>query len=102
MKYLRIISLITSLFAPLMVAAQDGAFNDVVGFLTTGLNTIIVFLFLVATVIFLFGVVEYNSAAGEQEKQEEARNMIMWGVVFLAVMVAVWWVVYIELDFIFD
>ena len=103
MKYFRIISVTSSLLAPFMVrAASLGAFDDVVGFLSDGLNLIIIFLFLVATVIFLFGVVRYISAGGEEDKQAEARNMIMWGVIFLAVMVAVWGFVNIVLDFIFD
>jgi len=82
-------------------AAAAGAFDDVIDLLTIGLNTIIVFLFLVATVIFLFGVVRYISAGGEEDKQAEARNMIMWGIIFLAVMVAVWGFVNIVLDFVF-
>lgn len=103
MKYLRIISLVVSFLAPLIVSAASlGAFDDMVGLLTSGLNLIIVFLFLAATVIFLFGVVKYISAAGEEDAQKEARNMIMWGVIFLAVMVAVWGFVYVVLDFIFD
>ncbi|OGZ44476.1 MAG: hypothetical protein A3J55_04520 [Candidatus Ryanbacteria bacterium RIFCSPHIGHO2_02_FULL_45_17b] len=102
MKYLRIISLIITFLAPFMAsAAAAGAFDDVIDLLTIGLNTIIVFLFLVATVIFLFGVVRYISAGGEEDKQAEARNMIMWGIIFLAVMVAVWGFVNIVLDFVF-
>ena len=101
MKYVRIISPAFLLCMPLFAVAAD-TFNKVIGFLSTGLNTIIIFLFLVATVIFLFGVVRYISAGGEEDKQAEARNMIMWGVIFLAVMVAVWGFVNIVLDFIFD
>lgn len=87
--------------APLFAFAVGGAFNDVLGNVSSGLNTIIVFLFLVATVIFLFGVVKYISAAGDEEKTKEARQMIIWGVIFLAVMVAVWGFVNVVLDFIF-
>ena len=88
--------------APLLVSAQgSGAFDTTLGTISDGLNTIIIFLFLVATVIFLFGVVRYISAGGDEEKTKEARSMIIWGIIFLAIMVAVWGFVNIVLDFIF-
>ncbi|OGZ47318.1 MAG: hypothetical protein A3J54_03435 [Candidatus Ryanbacteria bacterium RIFCSPHIGHO2_02_FULL_45_13b] len=86
---------------PLFAFAQT-AFDNLIDTVSGGLNTIIIFLFLVATVIFLFGVVKYISAAGDEEKTKEARQMIIWGVIFLAVMVAVWGFVEIVLDFIFN
>jgi uncharacterized membrane protein (GlpM family) len=90
------------LFAsPLLAAAQGGSFDDFITTVSAGLNTIIIFLFLVATVIFLWGVVRYISAGGDEEKTKEARSMIIWGIIFLAVMVAVWGFVNIVLDFIF-
>ena len=111
MKYLRLTTLAVSLLAPLVAAAQPGlpglpgfgggSFDTVIAVLTDSINIIIVFLFLVATVIFLWGVVKYITAGGEEDKQEEARNMIVWGIIFLAVMVAVWGFVYVVLDFIF-
>ena len=88
------------MLAPLLAAAQ-GAFENTIGTVSAGLNTVIVFLFLVATVIFLWGVVRYISAGGDEEKTKEARQMIIWGIIFLAVMVAVWGFVNIVLDFIF-
>src|SRR3989338_1056826 len=88
------------LTAPFITLAQ-GAFDDVIGNVSNGVNTIIIFLFLVATVSFLWGGVKYISAAGDEEKTKEARQMIIWGVIFLAVMVAVWGFVNIVLDFIF-
>ena len=84
---------------PLFAFAQT--FLGTLGTISSGLNTIIVFLFLVATVIFLWGVVRYISAAGDEEKTKEARSMIIWGIIFLAIMVAVWGFVNIVLDFIF-
>ena len=86
--------------APFAALAQ-GAFDNTIGTISGGLNTIIIFLFLVATVVFLWGVVRYISAGGDEEKTKEARQMIIWGIIFLAVMVAVWGFVNIVLDFIF-
>ncbi len=54
------------------------------------LNYIIPFLIAVAVVIFLVGVVKYISAAGDEEKRKSGRETMMWGIVGLFVMVAVW------------
>ena len=75
------------------------AFPNFIQTVTTGLNTIIVFLFLVATVIFLFGIVRYITAGADEDRVAEARNMIIWGIIFLAVMLAVWGFVEIVSNF---
>lgn len=100
MKYRLVISLAFATLLPLVAAAQ-GRFNITVTVLTASINLLIIFLFLVATVVFLWGVVKYISAGGDEAKTEEARNMIIWGIIFLAVMVAVWGFVYVLLDFVF-
>ena len=101
-KYIRIPLLVVTALVPLFARAQTGAFDFVITTLRNSINILIVFLFLVATVVFLWGVVRYIMAGGDEAKVEEARQMIIWGIIFLAVMVAVWGFVYIVLDFIFD
>ena len=64
-------------------------------------DDIIIFLMLLATAVFLWGIIKYLTVGGDEEKIKEARRMIIWGIVFLAVMVAVWGFVNIVLDFIF-
>ena len=61
---------------PLFAFAQT-AFDNLIDTVSGGLNTIIIFLFLVATVIFLFGVVKYISAAGDEEKTKEAFKIVV-------------------------
>lgn len=104
MKYNKIAYLAFAALFPLIAAAQSGggSFDTVIAVLKNSINTVIVFLFLVATVIFLWGVVKYIMAGGEEDKVTEARQMIIWGIIFLAVMVAVWGFVYVVLDFIFN
>jgi hypothetical protein len=98
---LRLFPILAAFAVPLFAFAQ-GAFDTVINTLTDGINLIIVFLFLVATFVFLWGVVRYIAAGGDEDKVGEARNMIIWGIIFLAVMVAVWGFVNIVLDFIFN
>ena len=51
---------------------------------------VISLLIAVAVVIFLYGVVKYITAAGNEEKRKEAKDAMIWGIVGLFVMVAVW------------
>ncbi len=52
--------------------------------------------------LFLWGIVKYITAGGDEEKTAEARNMITWGIIFLAIMVAVWGFVNVFLEFILE
>jgi uncharacterized membrane protein YidH (DUF202 family) len=44
----------------------------------------------IAVVVFLIGVVRYVTAGGDEEKRKESRNMMIYGIIGLFVMVAVW------------
>ena len=70
--------------------------------LTDSLNRIIPFLFLVATVAFLWGIVRYITAGGNEDQTTEARKLIMYAIIAFAVMIAVWGFVNILITFIFD
>ena len=91
------------LLLPLGVLAQasytgsdvESIYDSVFGFV----NLLITFFILLATAVFLWGIIKYLTAGGDEEKIKEARRMIIWGIVFLAVMVAVWGFVNIVLDF---
>lgn len=88
-----------ALFLPVAVSAQTfgGTLTRISGFL----NQIIPFLILIATILFLWGVVRYITAGGDEEKVKEGRNLMIYGIIALAVMIAVWGFVNIVLDFVF-
>ena len=69
--------------------------------LTQVLNLLIPFLVLLATVVFIFGIVKYITAGGDEKKLEEAKNVIVWGIIALAVMLTAWGFVKIAIDAIF-
>lgn len=69
------------------------AATDVSSILTTVsniLNALIPLFMVIATVVFLWGIVRYITAAGDEEKVKEAKSFIMYGLIGLFVMVAVW------------
>ncbi|OGZ44474.1 MAG: hypothetical protein A3J55_04510 [Candidatus Ryanbacteria bacterium RIFCSPHIGHO2_02_FULL_45_17b] len=76
--------------------------ENVIVVLTASMNRIIVFLVLVATVVFLWGIVSYISAGGDETKTESARHLIVYGILGFVVMIAMWGFVAIIIDFIFN
>jgi uncharacterized membrane protein YidH (DUF202 family) len=54
------------------------------------LNVAIPLIIAIAVVVFLVGVVKYITAGGDTERRTEARNVMIYGIIGLFVMVAVW------------
>ena len=50
-------------------------------------------LFVVATVVFIWGVIQYVIAGGDEDKLSNAKNVIVWGLVGLFVMMMMWSIV---------
>ncbi len=59
------------------------------------LNPIINFLFVLATLVFLWGVIQYVIAADNTSKTEGAKKQMLWGIIGLAVMASAWSIVHI-------
>lgn len=86
---------------PSNISSNNITISRVFGRVTEVLNLIIPFLVLLATVIFIWGIVKYITAGGDEQRLEEAKNLIIWGIIALAVMISVWGFVYILIDAIF-
>jgi len=73
---------------PSLVLAQAGIFRflDLISALINRLVPIVIGL---AVLVFLWGVLQYV-VAKDSDKQKEAKNVMVWGVIALFVMVAVW------------
>ena len=63
------------------------------------LNTVIAVLFVLATVIFLWGVIQFIASSGSEEGRKKAKGIMTWGIIGLAVMAAAWGVANILVDF---
>ena len=51
---------------------------------------VIPILMIIATIVFIWGIISYVLAAGSDERKKEAKNLIIWGLIGLFVMVAMW------------
>ena len=57
------------------------------------MRQIIGILFTAGTVVFLWGVIQYMTAAGDEKKIKDARQKITYGIIGLFLMVAIWGIV---------
>lgn len=57
------------------------------------LNPLIVLLFAVALIVFFWGLVEFIFKAGSDEGRETGRRNMMWGIVGMFIMVAVYGII---------
>ena len=64
--------------------------NDVFNTVKDILDIIIPIALTVAVIYFFWGVGKYMTATGDSEKQEEARGIMIYGIIGLFVMVSVW------------
>lgn len=67
--------------------------SQIFGNIETVVRQAIGLLFVVATFVFLWGVVTYVIAGGDEKKVSEAKSYIIYGLVGLFVMVAMWGIV---------
>lgn len=78
---------------PFAAFAQVGETTNIPGFIeqiNAVINTIIPFLVGLAVLIIIWGVFNYISGAGDEEKRAQAKQYIVWGVVGVFIMLSVW------------
>ena len=85
-------------FTPFFALAIGKDIFYVIGLVEDILTWLVPLLIGVAVVVFLWGVVKYITAGGDEEKIKKGRDTMIWGIVGLFVMVAVWGLVWILLN----
>jgi NADH:ubiquinone oxidoreductase subunit 2 (subunit N) len=64
------------------------------------LNPLVVLLFSLATVIFVWGIIQYVLAsAGNPQQAETAKRTILWGIIGMFIMASSWGIVRLLCDF---
>ena len=75
-------------FLPMLAMAMT--VQDLIDSLGSIFNAIIPLLMVAATVFFLWGVLQFVTSGGDDEKRKEGRDHIIYGLIGLFIMVAVW------------
>ncbi len=80
---------------PVVAFAADGAqegvdIYSVINQVNRVVNAIIPFLVGLAVLVIIWGVFNYISGAGDEEKRAQAKQYIIWGVVGVFIMLSVW------------
>ncbi len=68
----------------------SGIINNLIALL----NQLIQVLMILGTVAFLWGVIQYVLAGESADKMKKARDFLIWGIIGLFFMVAMWGIVY--------
>lgn len=86
------------LATPFLALAQTTAFT-VTQRISQLVNQIIPILLIIGTIVFLWGVIMFLTAGGDEEKRANARSLMIYGLVGLFVMVAAWGIVNVLVGF---
>lgn len=81
-------------FTPVIVLAVT-TINSAVTTIGNIFDLVVPILMVVASVVFIWGIISYILAAGSDDRKKEAKNLIIWGLVALFVIVAMWGLVQI-------
>jgi hypothetical protein len=81
---------------PFLALAQDGAitsatsfdtlFDYIAGFLNNATGLIVA----IAFVLFIFGLLKYIRSAGDEKSRGEAKNIMVYGIIIMFLMISVW------------
>lgn len=77
-------------FQPAAVANVDALLGAFGGWIST-IGTLLIG---VAVVVFFWGIVKYVISGGDEEKRKQSRGVIVYGIIGLFVMVAIWGIIY--------
>ncbi len=85
-------------FAPVLALAQNATqtttnIGGLVGDIKSILNSIIPLFFLVAIVYFFWGLVKFIMGAGDAKKVAEGKGIMIWGIVALVIMAALFGII---------
>lgn len=95
-KVLAHIVISAALMLPLITLAADlnATITNYIGYAKAIIN----FLLVIATLVFIWGIIKYITAGGDSTKITEARSYIIWGLIGLAIMASVWALSYYLID----
>jgi len=82
-------AVVLGLGLPMAAFAQTAIDNALTQFIGT-LNIVLTLLFVLITIYFIWGVIVYVTAGGDDEKLAKGKKHMLWGIIGLAVVAAAW------------
>lgn len=71
-----------------------GSITEILNYFTCLISgSVVPLLMSIATIMFIWGVIQYVINAEDSTKREEGRNFIIWGIIGLFVLVSIWGIV---------
>ncbi len=89
------IILSVSLFLTPLFALATADVEEIIGEFKEIFDLIVPLLMVVAMAAFLWGIVKYIMAAGDEEKRKDAKGTIIYGVLGMFILVAFWGIIQI-------
>lgn len=87
---LKLIKIYSAVLFVLPLAAGAQTIDQIIDRVGETLQTIIAVLFVLATVVFLWGIIKFIAASADPAGREKAKGIMYWGIIGLAVMAAAW------------
>jgi hypothetical protein len=79
--------------APLIAWAQQRDLKLLMELVVNILATIVPIVFGIALAVFFFGIAQFILSVSDSQKKTEGRQIIVWGIIALFVMVSLWGIV---------
>ncbi len=83
-------ALLAAAVLPIVASAQFTDFDTALSTVVRWIQRIIPFILLLATLYFFWGLTKFILNAGNEEAQGQAKQIMIWGVVAVFVMVSFW------------
>lgn len=75
---------------PMIAGAAVGTFDELITLVQSTLGKIVPIIISIAVIVFLVGIIGYITAGQDEEKLAKSRNLMIYGIIGLFVMVSVW------------
>jgi len=86
-------SVLVGYIRELLGGSSGGLVSSTVDRFRTTLNLVIGLLFVLVTVYFFWGIIQYVSSGGDEEKLKKGRQHMVWGIIGMTIMAGAWGIV---------
>jgi hypothetical protein len=85
-------------FSPALALAADPTIEGLIGKIRDIMNLVNPLLMVIVFAVFLWGIIKFITAAGDENKRKEAKNYIIYGLIGIFVLIAWWGIIQIVLN----